>query len=181
LGENLKIKALALLLMATFMAVLTPQTAFADTITLTLDTPVRNVTVDGGDLIFSGTIAALGSNSNTQFFNGDFFTFTMDPSLFSIDDSAYFNNVFSLAPGASYTGELFTLTLLNGLTPGNYSGTFDLLGGTDIFAFDTLASTTFQANVLSPDAVTPEPSSFLLLATGMLAAAVVVMRRQQAF
>lgn len=162
------------------MAALAPQMAFADVITLTLDTPVRSVTVDGGDLVFSGTIAALGANSDTQYLNGDFFTFSMDPSLFSIDDSAFFNNVFSLAPGESYTGDLFTLTLLNGLTPGNYFGTFDLLGGTDIFSFDTLASATFQANVLSPDAVTPEPASFLLLATGMLAA-VVVMRRRPAF
>ena len=55
----------------------------------------------------------------------------------------------SLAAGQSYSGNLFTATLSNSITPGNYQGSFSVLGGADATTYTTLSSTTASVSVAS--------------------------------
>jgi len=73
---------------------------------------------------------------------------------------------FSLDPGQSFPATSFfdIFVDLNFNAYGTYSGSATLLGGAD-GAQDTLATKDFQV-VVAPMA-TPEPSSFLLFATGV--------------
>ena len=93
------------------------------------------------------------------YLNGD--DWSVDSPLI-LDDTPYLNN-FPLSLGAedSFPGELFTVDIPSLTPPGLYEGTFDITGGSDDSAGDVVASANFDVNV------TPEPSSFLLLATGL--------------
>ena len=61
----------------------------------------------------------------------------------------------------------------SGLAPGDYTGSFEILGGANGSAFDTPATTGFQ---VSP---TPEPSTMFLLATSLGLLAFVTYRKGQ--
>jgi hypothetical protein len=90
--------------------------------------------------------------------NGDSFNITAPVTL---DDSDFFSDFpLSLAPGTSFTGDLFVLTAPPNMPEGTYQGTFTLLGGADGNASNTLGTVNFSV-------VTPEPSSILLMMTGM--------------
>jgi hypothetical protein len=66
---------------------------------------------------------------------------------------------------------LFTVTIPTGPV-GLFPGSFNLLGGSDGAAQNILASTNFQV------VATPEPSTFLLIGTGLSSLAAVVRRRR---
>jgi hypothetical protein len=102
------------------------------------------------------------------FLNGD--DFSLNEPL-TLDDSSYLNN-FALSLGAlgSYTGVLFTVNVPFGTAAGLYTGNFDITGGADSSAADVLASTNFDVQV------TPEPSSILLLGSGLIIGLVVLGR-----
>lgn len=138
--------------------------AYADTLNFTLTNPNPAVAVSGGDLVpgtvtFEATVSAPSTNSGAVFLNGDTFNVTAPVTL---DDGDFFANFpLSLAPGASFTGDLFVLTIPPGTMAGPFVGTFTLLGGADGNASDTLGTVDFSV------APTPEPSSIVLLLTGI--------------
>jgi hypothetical protein len=150
-----RILSLTMSVLAIFL--LAPSLALADTLTLSLSNPVQSA-APGSTLTFNATVSASSTNSAPIFLNSD--DFTIDSPL-TLDDSDFFSFPLSLDPGDSYTGALFTITLPSGLAQGLYTGSFEILGGADGSAFDTLATTGFQ---VSP---TPEPGTMLLLATGL--------------
>jgi hypothetical protein len=145
-----------------------PSLALADTLTLSLSNPVQSAT-PGSTLTFDATVSAPSTNAAPIFLNSD--NYTIDSPL-TLDDSDFFSFPLSLDPGDSYTGALFTITLPSVLAPGDYTGSFEILGGADGSAFDTLATTGFQ---VSP---TPEPGTMLLLATGLGLLAFVMHRKR---
>jgi hypothetical protein len=139
--------------------------AFADGITLTLLNPMQNIAA-GQTVAFDATVAVTLGNSANIFLNGDNSNITDLGSKLVLDDTDFFNNFpLFLTPtgvGDSFTGALFAVTNTGKLTE-SYAGVFNLLGGSNGSASQTLAT----ANFASPAAATPEPSSLLLLVTGL--------------
>lgn len=81
-----------------------------------------------------------------------------------------------LNPGDLYSSSpIFSVIASPEAQPGDYSGSFTILGGVDENAFDELATQNFQVSVTDTSAV-PEPSSVLLLGTGI--AGLLALRRR---
>lgn len=133
--------------------------AHADTLDLTIDQP--SGTAPGGTLAYFATVTAPATNTGTVYLNSDAFNVSGDITL---DDTPYISYFpLSLNPGQSYSGELFDVNVAADVLAGTYAGYFSVLGGGDSSALSMLTTTDFSVNV------TPEPSSLLLLATGLLA------------
>ena len=148
---------------ALLTAGLSSAAAYADTVTFTLTNPNGFLPAPpaGGSVTYNATVSAPASNGAAVFLNGDSFNITAPVTL---NDTDFFNNFpFSLAPGASFTGDLFVLTMPPGTPLGAYLGTFTLEGGANGNASDTLGTVNFSSLTAS----TPEPSGIVLLMTGM--------------
>ena len=161
-----RILSLSIFVVPIFLLI--PSLALADTLTLSLSNPVQSATA-GSTLTFDATVSASSTNGAPIFLNSD--SFTIESPL-TLDDTDFFNFPLSLNPGDSYTGALFTVTLPSGLAPGDYTGSFEILGGADGSAFNTLATSGFQVNA------TPEPGTMFLLATGLGLPAFVMYRKK---
>lgn len=164
---RLRLASLALLLAATSVA-------HADSLLLTLGNATRTGS-GGSTLTFSGTASAPTANSGTEYLNGDSYGVTAGAML---DDSPYLNAfAFTLDPGQSFTGDLFTLTLpANAVAGSVYTGNFTIIGGSDANAQDKLGSATFSAAIPAVAAVTPEPSTLVLFGSATLGFAFLTLR-----
>jgi hypothetical protein len=144
--------------------------AYADTLTFTLTKSAQETLTTGGSVTYDATVFAPSTNLAPIFLNGDSFNITAPVTL---NDNDFFNNFpLSLAPGASFTGDLFVLTAPPGIPYGIYLGTFTLEGGANGNATNTLGTVNFSL------AAVPEPSSIVLSLTGTAGLAWAGFRRK---
>jgi hypothetical protein len=145
--------------------------AKADTVSLTLTNPVQGTdqtTGLGTILSFIATVSAPGANTGDVFLNGDSFNVGGD---LMIDDSDFLNFPLSLSPGQSFTDVLFTVDVPADAKPDTYLGSFTLLGGPTDSDDDVLATADFQV------VATPEPSTLLMIGSGLTGFAITMRRR----
>jgi hypothetical protein len=112
----------------------------------------------GATLMFSGVLSNGGPD--TVFLNSD--TLNLVGNSFTVTDLFFSNVPVSLDPGQSSADiQLFAAMLLNPFSdlPGDYIGTYTLLGGEDSNAQDVVGSGTFSVTANT----VPEPSSSLEL------------------
>lgn len=103
------------------------QAAQADSVVFNLTDPNQDISSAGGSLTYDATVSAPADNGAAVFLNGDSFNVT---SPLTLDDSDFFSDFpLSLAPGTSFTGPLFVLTVPPNLPAETFSGEFTLLGG----------------------------------------------------
>lgn len=146
--------AMALLLSTVFSVA-----AHADSVTFTLQNPNGEALASGGSYTFDATVYAPLTNTGAVYLNGD--SFNVTAPIYG-DDSDFFENFpLFLSPGQSYTGDLFVVTAPANTAFGTYLGSFTLLGGADASASNALGTVNLALTT------TPEPSSLLLLLTGM--------------
>ena len=149
--------------------------AKADSLSLTIFPASQTAFVgDPTPLVFDATVTDTDIvGSDPVLLEGDNITLNNGPTSLPVDDlvddSPYFNNFpLSMGPGDTFTGELLDVTISDPTTPfGLYEGTFQILDANS----NELAVADFSINV------TPEPSSLLLLLTGMAGLAVTLRRR----
>ncbi|HMD70338.1 MAG TPA: PEP-CTERM sorting domain-containing protein [Bryobacteraceae bacterium] len=139
--------------------------ARANTITLVLTQPFQYA-VAGDTVSFDATVTADWANSGQVFLNSD--NNGVDRPL-TLDDSPFLDNFpLYLNPGDTAEATLFSVLVPSGTADGLYTGYFEIDGGADGNAVDSLASVDF--NVLVEEgapATAPEPSSLALLASAV--------------
>jgi hypothetical protein len=157
LEEKMKNLRNALLLSLTMAAFLLAGTAAkADPLTITFAAPFQSGL--GGDVLaFDATVT--NTSGDAVYLNGD--DFNLGAPLI-LDDSPFYLYPLTLGAGDSYTGLLFNVDMPSGTPVGVYPGSFEITGGSDGSAQDVVGEADFDVYV------TPEPSSFLLLGTGLI-------------
>ena len=144
--------------------------AAADTLNFTLTSPVASA-APSGTVSFDATISAPLTNTGTLFLIGDSTTLSIPGA--TLDDSPFLLNFpLSFNPGDTFTGELFTLTLPASIAQGVYTGFFEIQGGSDPSSQDILGTVSYSV------VVTPEPSTWLLLSTGVALGIITLTRRR---
>lgn len=164
------LRKLAVISLTSMGLMLTAAVAKADPLSLTFASPDPNAAA-GQTISFDATVTDIGST--VVYLNGD--DLIASGSLL-LDDSPFLNNFpISMNPGNSDTDELFTVTVPLGTPIGFYSGSFTIIGGSDGNAQNAVGSADFGVNVSGN--ATPEPSSLVLLLTGVAGIAGTLRRR----
>jgi len=159
------LKRLMVLSLTSASLLLACTAAKADSFSITLIPAFQT----GDRTVFASDATVVNNSDDTVYLNGDN-TFVDAP--LSVDDSPFNSEwPFTLGPGDSYSGLLFNVDVPPG-TLGDYSGYFQVLGGYDNSTeLNTLGTAKFEVEV------TPEPTTILLLGTGVLSLAGTLRRR----
>ena len=169
LEENVKRnRSLLILPLAIACFLLAGTAAKADSLSIVLSAPYQ--VVDTTVVAFDGTITNI--SGVTEYLNGDN-TYVDSPLVF--DDSPFIIDApLTLGPGGSYTGLLFNIDIPEWTPEVLYTGDFQILGGPD----NSSELNPMESPVDFDVQVTPEPTSFLLLLTGLAVFAGIRFRGQ---
>jgi len=168
LEENVKRNRSLLILPLTIACFLLAGTAAkADSLSIVLSAPFQEASASV--FAFDGTITNI--SGVTEYLNGDN-TYVDSPLIF--DDSPFIIDApLTLGPGGSYTGLLFNIDAPQGTPEVLYTGSFQILGGPD----NSSELNPMESPVPFDVQVTPEPTSFLLLGTGLIVLARTARKR----
>jgi hypothetical protein len=149
------------------------EVAWADT-TLVFSSPDQSG--PGPDFTFVATVTNSSDAPYAVYLNGDYISGVLPSTAYDV--TGFDSFPLFLNPGDSHTGDLFiAITPPYGLGSNDYTGTFEILGGIDGNAQDNVASADFSIQVTQESSPTPEPSSLVLLLTGLAGFAGTLRRR----
>ena len=171
------LKYLLLLSLASTGLLLSGPAAKADSYSFSLLTPLNQSAVAGETIEFDAIITNLDPSNGLYLADN---VVSLSPQL-TLDDTAFLNIPWPLSPagkpGDSYTGALFDVIVAPGTANGTYSGEYQVLGGSDGINYDVLVGDVqFTMDVGGSNPV-PEPSSLVLMLTGMAGLAGTLRRR----
>ena len=175
-NKTITTKLKLLLLTSVVVLLITPAAAKADPIVLTLNPPSQTGT-NGGLVTFQGTFSNGGEPF--CFVNSVSFTLVGNPAGFTFDPNEFFSAVPQLVDGGFSIGatNFFIVFIDSTVTPGLYSGSFSVLGGSDEVDESLLVSQEFTIEVNAVTSQVPEPASLLFLASGLSGLATLFRRR----
>jgi hypothetical protein len=164
-----RLRSSLILTVAVVGLLLAGRAARADSLTVTLDAPYQSgeqtVYAFTGVIDYTG-LDVINDGGVQEYLNGDSFSLTAGALL---DDSGFLGNapLWLYPAGTSGDIDLFNVTTPaynpSGTAADNtYIGSFEILGGPAPDSVDVLATVDFNIEV------TPEPSTWLLLATGLV-------------
>ena len=147
--------------------------ATADPITLTLQNNDLSTTA-GGDVTFLATAI---NNDMSFLVNLNEDSYWVDPPL-TLDDSAFLYTwpLYLTANETLGPEALFAVDVPLGTTPGDYLGSFGILGGSGVDDYNLLATAGFTVTV-TPASSVPEPGTFVMLGGELVGLGLWVRRR----
>ena len=146
--------------------------ARAQSLALVLEQPLVTGVVAPSAVSFQGSLTNTGATM--LFLNGTSIT-----SSLSVDVTPFLVNApATLAPGATFSIELFRALVSGGTAPGSHGGTFYVLGGASSTESSVLASASFEVRVGAATSTVPEPGTSALVAGGMAVLAMTRARRR---
>jgi hypothetical protein len=170
--KRIQARLMMVLVMAILSVTILPLSLHADSFSVNL-TQSDQSGYNNSVLTFSGSFQNISGSS--LFVNGT--NFSLDPGDLTYEDTVFFNiasiGTIALGPGNGDSGDFFTITIGGLAAPGTYHGTFDLMGGANDSAQLKLGQADFSVTVTE----TPEPSTMILLGSGLLGAAGTLRRR----
>jgi hypothetical protein len=173
------LKYFLLLSLASTSLLLSGPAAKADSYTIVFTNPDQSAVA--GDIVEFDAIITNLDPSNGLYLNSDNVA-SLDVPL-TLDDTAFGNIPWPLSlagdTGDSYTGALFDVTVSLATAAGTYEGEYQVLGGSDGITYDLLGNEVFTITVgdVGGSSPVPEPSSLLLLLSGMAGLAGTFRRR----
>jgi hypothetical protein len=175
-------KSLPAFSLALMGLLLSGASAKADDLSFTINPLTQSVVAgDTTPLLFYAAVTDTDSLGSTPLnLDGDAFNIVSEPASLPgndlLDDTGFWSNFsVTMDPQTSISDQLLLAVTISDPTtaPGLYEGTFQILDENS----NELGTADFAFTVTSASSVIPEPSSFLLLGSGLLALAGMVRRK----